>query len=266
MHAPPSQPACHMTCCPPAAAAWDSAPLLLLTRLLPFAPLPQGMSYANLAGLPQGGWLGVQGPRMAQLLVPACPAALLQAAGAVTEFAIKALSAHICLSSLPHPHPHPHPEYGLYGAFVPCIAYALLGSSRQLVRLPQCVHLNWFECGDSTAVGARPPPAPAAASWGCAHWGAASHALSPAPPPAGGGACGGYIHPACQRLVGCIFGPIRAGACCSRASGHASGPASALLRQRQRPLALPPQPGLTRPCPCAALCLFTAARAGHSRA
>lgn len=33
----------------------------------------------------------------------------------------------------------PAAEYGLYGAFVPCIAYALLGSSRQLAVGPVAV-------------------------------------------------------------------------------------------------------------------------------
>ena len=131
----------------------------------PTPPLPQGMSYANLAGLPYA--------------------------------------------------------FGLYGAFVPCIVYALLGSSRQLVsgRLERlhssCACASaWVAmatgpfsptaclrpcCFSMPACPPRPCPLP---SPRCACRPAPPHPTPASPPPlplAGGGPRGCDLHPAGQR-------------------------------------------------------------------
>ena len=62
---------------------WDIAAGLSVAAMV----IPQGLSYANIAGLPN--------------------------------------------------------VYGLYGSFVPCMVYALFGTSKQLVRLWQCA---WRLC------------------------------------------------------------------------------------------------------------------------
>ena len=90
---------------PPARIDW---------RLLPFLPVP--CSYAKLAGLPQR-----------ECCNRACPSRH------VSSQPLQALTA------APLPLFYPPAEYGLYGAFVPCIAYALLGSSRQLAVGPVAV-------------------------------------------------------------------------------------------------------------------------------
>ncbi len=102
-------------------------------------------------------------------------------------------------------------EYGLYGAFVPCIAYALLGSSRQLVSMLCSVRHEiacvtaalpgpWRRCAPCSSPCGAPLEACAPA---VAHMGKTG--LQPTDPqhqtllPAGGGPCGGDVHPAWQR-------------------------------------------------------------------
>lgn len=61
----------------------------------------------------------------------------------------------LCLGCLPLPC---LPEYGLYGAFVPCIAYALLGSSRQLAVGPVAVTSIMLGNGLERIIGSNPNP------------------------------------------------------------------------------------------------------------
>lgn len=49
-------------------------------------------------------------------------------------------------------------EYGLYGAFVPCIAYAVLGSSRQLAVGPVAVTSIMLANGLDSIIGSNADP------------------------------------------------------------------------------------------------------------
>lgn len=143
--------------------------------------IPQGMSYAKLAGLPQGA-----PPRQAEATAGASGAAAAVAlpwpcrCTVVTHTLTVALLPFTPAPSITTPASPslpPDPEYGLYGAFVPCIAYALLGSSRQLVRC-----------------AAAPPGAACRAACRGRRWPAHLH-----PSPVGGGPCGRHLNYPRQR-------------------------------------------------------------------
>ena len=111
--------------------------------------IPQGMSYASLAGLPYGA-----PPRAGRCLrghSAACCRCCPRTA-AITPSACRCAPRCGCA------------VYGLYGAFVPCLVYAFLGSSRQLAVGPVAVTSTLLGNGlaglfpglaDSSACGTR---------------------------------------------------------------------------------------------------------------